>query len=66
MNTMTKLHMSKKNVPETKIIDVYEDDNIIEFTTRFANSPLFDKRYRLDKKEWEAFFEAQKLLSEID
>jgi hypothetical protein len=58
--------MMKKNVPETKIIDVYQDDNVIEFTTRFANSPLFDRRYRLYKKEWEAYFEAQKLLSEID
>lgn len=64
-DAMFKLHSRKNNIPDTKIIDYYEDGDIFEFTVRSCDSPIFDRKYRGSKKDWEAFFEAQRLLGRI-
>lgn len=65
-DAMFKLHSRKVNVPEPKIIDYHEKGDIFEFTVRYCDSPITDTKFRGSKKEWEAFFEAQRLIQVID
>lgn len=62
---MTKLHMTKKTSSKIKIIDKHEDKDTISFTVRTGDTPIFDRKYKLYKKEWEAYFEAQRQLGNI-